>query len=318
MSDLPKSVIIHEVGPREGFQDAENALVKTEDKVRLIDALSETGLKWIEVTSFVSPKWVPHMADAEQVVAAFNRKPGIHYCGLYLNLQGLERAVATGKLDVFGTIRVTVSDATSRRNTNRSLEQTLSELPQWVDLYQQHEIPVRDAAFLTAFGCLLQGDIPLDLTVGVIQNVMEFGKRYGLTYERIRLTDSFGWANPEQIKRTIGAVLEHWPEQRICLHMHDTRAMGIANCYAALEMGVNEFDTSVGGLGGDPFAPRKGASGNVCTEDLVLVCQEMGIDTGIDLDKIIECGLLAEEIVGRPLTGKVMKGGPLPHAGSIS
>lgn len=312
MSDLPKSVIIQEVGPREGFQ-MESAPVKTEDKIRLIDALSDTGLQWIEVTSFVSPKWVPSMADAEQVVAGIRTRPGIHYTGLFLNLQGLERARAVGKLDIFGVIRVTVSDLHSRKNTNKGIEETIAELPQWFDFFRQHDVPIREVGFLTSFGCYFQGDIPLELLLSVMQRVMKMSEERSISYERIRLTDGVGWANPEQIKRTVSVVRERWPEPRIALHVHDTRGMGLPNCYAALEMGVREFDASLGGLGGCPFAAHRGASGNVCTEDLVLMCQEMGIETGVDLEKIIGCGRLAEEIVGHPLPGKVMKGGPLPH-----
>lgn len=313
MSDLPKSVSIQEVGPREGFQ-MESAPIKTENKIKLIDALSETGLQWIETTSFVSPKWVPTMADAEQVVAGIKRKPGVHYTGLFLNLQGLERARATGKLDIFGILRVTVSDLHSRRNTNKGLEETIAELPQWFEFSRQHNLPLREVGFLTAFGCYFQGDIPLELLLDVMQRVMDMSKDQGVQFERIRLTDSVGWANPLQIKRTISAVRERWPEPIIGLHVHDTRGMGLPNCFAALEMGVSVFDTSLGGLGGCPFAAHRGASGNVCTEDLVLMCQEMGIETGVDLEKMIQCGNLAEEIVGHPLPGKVMKGGPLPHS----
>ncbi|MFH1485246.1 MAG: hydroxymethylglutaryl-CoA lyase [Chloroflexota bacterium] len=317
MSDLPKSITIQEVGPREGFQ-MEGAPINTENKIRLIDALSQSGLQWIEVTSFVSPKWVPQMADAEQVVRGIERRPGVRYTGLFLNLQGLERARATGKLDISGVIRVTVSDLHSRRNTNKGLEETIAELPKWFEFARQHELPLREVGFLTAFGCYFQGDIPLELLLDVMKKVMKLSEDHGVKYERIRLTDSVGWANPVQIRRTIAAVRERWPEPTLCLHVHDTRGMGLPNCLAAMEMGVSVFDTSVGGLGGCPFAAHRGASGNVCTEDLVLMCQEMGVDTGVDLNKIIECGRLAEEIVGHALPGKVMKGGPLPHGGGDS
>ena len=157
------------------------------------------------------------------------------------------------------------------------------------------------------------GDIAPSQVVKTIEDGFAIAEEAGAEISLLSLADSMGWGAPHRIEKVVGAVRERWPDKNISLHLHDTRGMGLPNCYAALEMGVSEFDASLGGLGGCPFAAHRGASGNVCTEDLVLMCQEMGIETGVDLEKIIECGRLAEEIVGHPLPGKVLKGGPLTH-----
>ncbi|MBI2910106.1 MAG: hydroxymethylglutaryl-CoA lyase [Chloroflexi bacterium] len=312
MSDLPKRVHLQEVGPREGFQ-FEKTFIQTADKVKLIDALSQTGLGAIEVTSFVSPKWVPQMADAEEVANRFKRKPGVRYAAVYLNQRGLERAKANGKLDIAGVLRIIVSNEFSKRNSNKTLEESIAEIPTWLDWYRQNDVPVAEAGILTAFGCNFEGEIPLSKVLSVVERVLEIGKARGVTFERIRLSDTMGWANPEQLKRTVAAIRERHPDQAVWLHLHDTRGMGMANIYAALQMGIDHLDTSIGGMGGCPFAAHKAAAGNLPTEDVALLCEEMGIETGIDLEKLIEAARLAEETVGHPLVGKVMNGGLPPR-----
>jgi len=310
MSDLPKSVVLNEEGPREGFQ-IEPGSIPTEHKIELVDALSETGIKHIQVTSFVNPKRVPGMADAEAVVKGFTPKSGVTYTGLWLNEKGLERARATGKLTLEGKISIYASDKFSRRNNNRSTEQEFEYSRRVLDSYIEHGIPVDRGSIASAFGCNYQGDIPVATIMDILRRIFEMADEAGITLKELSFADTMAGATPLHIKRLIGAVREKYPDQRLSLHLHDTRGMGVANAYAGLEMGVDMFDSCVAGLGGCPFAGHKGAAGNVCTEDLVFMCEEMGIDTGIDLDKLIECARMAEEIVGHPLPGAVKLGGNL-------
>ncbi len=310
MSDLPKAVRINEEGPREGFQ-IEPGPIPTARKVELIDALSETGLEQIQVASFVNPKKVPGMADAEEVVRLFKRKPGVRYTALWLNDKGLERAIATGRLDIAGNLPLTASEKFLMRNQNRTMAENVKALHETVAMYKKYNVPVHRGSVMAAFGCNFEGDIPPARVVDLVQQIFDIAAEHGLEIRDISLADTMGWATPASIRRVVGAVRERFPHVRINLHLHDTRGMGIANAYAGLEMGVDSFDASVGGLGGCPFAAHKGAAGNVCTEDFVFMCEEMGIETGIDLDRLIEAALLAEQIVGHPLPGSVMKGGSL-------
>ena len=310
MSDLPKSVVLNEEGPREGFQ-IEPGTIPTARKIELIDALSETGIKHMQVTSFVNPKRVPGMADAEAVVKGFTPKPGVTYTGLWLNEKGLERARATGKLTLEGKISIYASDKFSRRNNNRSTEQEFEYSRRVLDSYLEHGIPVERGSVSAAFGCNYGGDIPVATIMDILRRIFEMADEAGVHLKELSFADTMAWATPLHIKRLMGAVREKYPDQRLSLHLHDTRGMGVANAYAGLEMGVDMFDSCVAGLGGCPFAGHKGAAGNVCTEDLVFMCEEMGIDTGIDLDKLIECAQLAEEIVGHPTPGAVKLGGNL-------
>src|SRR6266851_1112389 len=276
MSDLPQSVQINEEGPREGFQ-FERGPIATARKVELIDALSETGLNHIQTVSFVNPQRVPGMADAEAIAARFERKPGIAYTGLWLNEKGLERAIACGRLDLSGSISLTASEPFLQRNQNRSLS----------------------------------GNIAMKTVVDMVEEIVDIAEEHDIQLQVISLADTMAWATPLAIKQVVGAVRERFPLLDIALHLHDTRGMGIANAYAGLEMGVGIFDSAVAGLGGCPFAAHRGAAGNVCTEDLVFMCEEMGIATGVDLERLIEAARLAEDIVGHPLPGSVKLGGSL-------
>jgi hydroxymethylglutaryl-CoA lyase len=310
MSDLPRRVDIHEEGPREGFQ-IEPGPIATTDKVRFIEALAQTGLKEVQCVSFVDPRRVPGMADAEAVVQAIRRRPGVRYSGIWLNVRGLERAIKT-TLDLSGGLQISASEAFSIRNTNRNTAETLVEQHRSLEFYAAHDIPVRSAIVMTAFGCNFEGAISLERVRDCIAMLLGVAQQHGVKIELLRLADTVGWATPPAIERVIGIVRERWPDLKIGLHLHDTRGCGLANAYMGLTMGVETFDSSCAGLGGCPFAGHKGAAGNICTEDLVFMCHEMGIDTGVDLDALIECAKLAEDIVGRPLTGKVM------HAGSLN
>jgi len=311
MSDLPKRVRIREVGPREGFQ-FEKGAIGLADKIALVDALSDTGVGTIEFTSFVSPKWVPQMADAEQVVAGIMRAPGVAYEAIWLNEAGLERAARLRDvLALRPMFSVAASDTFMRKNTNCSVEERLAELPGWAERYRALGMDWLDVGVMAAFGCNYEGDVEPRRVVTVLQQVEQRAQACGARLGGIGLADTMGWANPLEVKRLVGAVRERWPEARLKLHLHDTRALAIANAVAALELGVDCFDSAVAGMGGCPFAAHKGAAGNVTTEDLVFLCQEVGIATGIDLDRMIAAGQLAERVVGHPLPGKLKSGGNL-------
>jgi hydroxymethylglutaryl-CoA lyase len=311
MSDLPVRVQINEEGPREGFQ-IEPGPIPTESKIALIDALSETGLNKIQVASFVNPKRVPGWADADEVVARFNRREGVRYDVLWLNERGFKRALVHEGLSLRGSISTTTSEAFMRNNTNRGFEENERVQRNQIALYQAHGMKVERLSVMTAFGCNFEGDIGPEKVVSAVESMLRIADDCGESIDVISLADSMGWATPYAVKRGVGAVRERWPDHTIGLHLHDTRGQGVANAYAGMEMGVERFDASVAGLGGCPFAKLKGAAGNVCTEDLVFMCEEMGIETGIDLDALIECAQLAESVVGHPLPGSIM------HAGSLS
>jgi len=310
MADFPRQVTINEEGPREGFQ-FEKGPIPTARKIELIDALSKTGLKQIQVCSFVPPKNVPGMADADEVAKGFTKHPGVRYTGLWLNEKGLQRALAIGRLDVHGTISLTASEAFLKRNQNRTMQENIAAQHSIVDMFKQNNVPVERASMMAAFGCNFEGDIPVSRVVGLVQTALDIAREHGVTINVFNLADTMAWATPASIRKVVGAVREKYPQLRLALHLHDTRGMGIANAYAGLEMGVDIFDASVAGLGGCPFAAHKGAAGNVCTEDLVFMCEEMGIKTGIDLDLLIEAAQLAEDVVGHPLPGSVKSGGNL-------
>jgi hydroxymethylglutaryl-CoA lyase len=311
MSDLPKRVKIKEVGPREGFQ-FEKGPIALGDKIALVDALSDTGVGTIEFTSFVSPKWVPQMADAEQMVAGIKRAPGVAYEAIWLNEAGLERAARRrDMLTLRPMFSMAGSDTFMRKNTNRTVEERLDELPGWTERYQKLGLDWIDVGVMAAFGCNYEGDVEPGRVVTTLQRVEQRANACGSRLGGIGLADTMGWANPLQIKRLVGAVRERWPDTPVRLHLHDTRALAIANVVAGLEMGVDCYDSAVAGMGGCPFAAHKGAAGNVTTEDVVFLCQEFGVETGIDLDAMIAAGQLAERVVGHPLPGKLKSGGNL-------
>ncbi|WP_136685498.1 hydroxymethylglutaryl-CoA lyase [Falsirhodobacter xinxiangensis] len=310
MSDLPKRVTINEDGPREGIQ-IEKTRVPTADKIALIDALSQTGLAEIQTVSFVSPKKVPQWNDAEDVVAGLTLRPGVRYTSLYLNARGLDRAIATGRLSIEGGISLSASSAFLSRNMDMTPERQRETRREMIALFKANNVPITKGSVNAAFGCNFQGDIPLDQLLATLEDVFALAAEADVTLETIGLSDTMGWATPGQVTRTVGTIRERYPNQSLSLHLHDTRGMAIANAQAGLEMGVSDFDTSVGGLGGCPFAAHKGAAGNLCTEDFVFLCEEAGIETGIDFNALIEASVLAERIVGHPLPGSVRKGGSL-------
>ncbi|TDK45666.1 hydroxymethylglutaryl-CoA lyase [Antarcticimicrobium luteum] len=310
MSDFPTRVHIKEEGPREGFQ-IESAAISTVDKIRLIDRLSDSGLRHIQVVSFVDPRRVPGMADAEAVVTGMVRCEGVSYTALWLNARGFQRAAAAGGLDLEGSLNLYASDAFLMRNQNRTPAQQYAAQPELIAMYQAAGVPVRRGFVSAAFGCNFEGDIPVARVVDRVGELLALASDHGETLGHVGLGDTMGWATPLTVKRVVGAVRDRFPDLRLSLHLHDTRGMGVANAWAGLEMGVDMFDAAVGGLGGCPFAGHKGAAGNLCTEDFVFLCDELGIETGVDLEALIDCARLAEEIVGHDLTGSVMRGGLL-------
>ena len=311
MSDLPKSVEIHEEGPREGFQ-IEPGPISSADKIRLIDALSETGLHHIQACSFVSPRVVPGWADAEAVAAGFTPKPGVEYTGLYFNGNGLDRALKfKDRLTITGSISLTASAGFTKKNLNRTPEENIAAMKRHAEMHLSYGIPVLRVGVMAAFGCNDQGDISPATVISTLEDGMKIAEETGSKIELFSLADTMGWATPIRIERTVGAVRERWPDMKISLHLHDTRGLAVANAHAGMKMGVTRFDSTVGGLGGCPFAGQPKAAGNICTEELVMLCEEMGISTGVDLDKLIEVGRMAEEIVGHQLPGELI------HAGSL-
>jgi isopropylmalate/homocitrate/citramalate synthase len=311
MTDLPASVDIFEEGPREGFQ-IEPGPISTADKIRLIEALAETGLKHIQACSFVNTRLVPGWADAEAVVEGFAAKPGVAFTALWFNQNGLERALKfRGKLTLAGAIALTASEGFTRKNLNRSHAENVEAMRKQTALHLSHGVPVNRIGVMAAFGCNYQGDITPAQVLRTLEDGMAIAKEAGTKITLFSLADTMGWATPARIERVLGEVRARYPDQQLSLHLHDTRGLAVANAHAGLKMGVTRFDSTVGGLGGCPFAGQKGAAGNICTEELVLLCEEMGIRTGVDLDRLIEVGRMAEEIVGHTLPSELI------HAGSL-
>jgi hydroxymethylglutaryl-CoA lyase len=310
MSDLPAKVHINEEGPREGFQ-IEKGAIPTARKIALIDALSQTGLDHIQIVSFVNPKNVPGMADADDVVEGITPQPGVAYTALWLNEKGFARALKHDRLANTGTIQLSASEKFSKRNQNRDAAQQLAGQHAILEMYKAAGVPVERGSIMAAFGCNFTGDIAVSHLVALTAQILDVAREHGITLDYITLADTMAWATPLAIKRTVGALRERWPDLPFALHLHDTRGMAIANAFAGLEMGVTRFDAAVAGIGGCPFAGHAGAAGNVCTEDLVFMSNELGIATGIEIDALIECAKLAEDVVGHPLPGSVMKGGTL-------
>jgi hydroxymethylglutaryl-CoA lyase len=311
MTDLPKHVDIHEEGPREGFQ-IEPGPISTGDKIRLIEALAETGLHHIQACSFVNPRIVPGWADAEDVIAGFKAKPGVHYTALWFNANGLNRALAfRDKLTITGSIALTASEAFTQKNLHRTHAENVEAMRKQTRLHMENDVKVPRLGIMAAFGCNYQGDIPPAQVVSTIEDGLAIAAETGAQIEILSLADTMGWATPTRIERVLGEVRGRWPDKQLSLHLHDTRGLAVANAHAGLRMGVTRYDSTVGGLGGCPFAGQKGAAGNICTEELVLLCEEMGIRTGVDLDALIEVGRMAEAIVGHVLPSELI------HAGSL-
>src|SRR6059036_3638103 len=283
---LPERVTMCEVGTRDGFQ-IEPDFIPTEQKVEVVNLLSAAGLPRIEVTSFVHPKAVPQLRDAEEVMARITRRRGIRYAALVPNEKGAVRAIEAG-VDAIHTV-LSASESHNLANVNMTIAESLDRL-------------AVGCGISTSFGCPFEGDVPLSQLERIVGRLVEMGAR------AVGLADTTGMANPRQVGRVLERLIPHFPGIEWTLHTHDTRAMAIPNILAAMEHGVTNFDASIGGLGGCPFAP--GASGNVCTEDLVHCLHAMGVQTGIDLDRLVGVSRRVQEIVGRALPGQIVKAGP--------
>jgi hydroxymethylglutaryl-CoA lyase len=291
-------VTIREVGTRDGIQSL-GAFIDTPHKVELLEALSDTGIRRIEATSFVNPKAVPQMADAIEVMARVRRRPGVHYEALVPNVRGAEDAISA-HMDAILVVLM-ASEAFNRKNVRMSVDESLKQAAAIKRVADAAGVACT-GAIGTAFGCPYEGDIPESRVFGLIDRYVELG------FGEVMLADTTGMANPLQIERLAKRVVERWSGIRFGLHLHNTRGMGLANVVAGLRAGVNMFDASVAGIGGCPFAPQ--AAGNISTEDTVHMLHEMGYSTGIDLDRLIASAQLAQEILGRELPGQVMKAGP--------
>ena len=294
---LPKSVSIYEVSPRDGLQN-ESAQVATHAKVRLIEALVDAGLRRVEVTSFVSPKWVPQMADGDQVCAMIERRAGVAYSALVPNGRGLERAVGAGLDEV--AVFLSASETHNRKNVNKTIEQTLRAFDGVIEPAVQQGVRARGYVS-TMWGCPYEGDVDARRGLEITRQLLARG-----CYQ-VSLGDTIGVGTPVQTREILELFLAEIPAEKLALHLHDTRGTALANVMVGLEMGITTYDASVAGLGGCPYAP--GAAGNLATEDLVYTLHGMGIETGVDLEKLWQAGQVAEAVVGRELPGKVHRAG---------
>ena len=294
---LPAHVTICEVGTRDGFQ-IEPDFIPTEVKIEVVDRLSEAGVPSIEVTSFVHPKVVPQLRDAETVMARIRRRPGTSYSALVPNDKGAVRAVDAG-VDEIHTV-LSASESHNLANVNMTIDASIEKLRAVMQVAERARVPVA-CGISTSFGCPFEGDVPVDRLERIVGALVGMGAR------AIGLADTTGMANPRQVGRVLEHLVPRFPGIAWTLHTHDTRAMAIPNILAAMEYGVIHFDSSIGGLGGCPFAP--GASGNVCSEDLVHCLHAMGVETGIDLDDLIGVSRRVQDVVGRALPGQIVKAG---------
>ncbi|WP_282339187.1 hydroxymethylglutaryl-CoA lyase [Pseudomonas sp. PS02288] len=288
---------IQEVATRDGFQ-IEADFIATETKIALIDALSRTGLAKIEATSFTSPKAIPNLRDAEEVMRGITRVPGVEYTVLVPNVKGCERALACGVDEI--NLVMSASDTHGLANLRMTPEQSLAQFAEIIDVSRGSGVFI-NASLSTTFGCPFEGQIAEERVYHLIERLLEIG------VQGVTLCDTTGMANPAQVARICRETLARWPQVGFTLHVHDTRGMGLANALAAFQVGIRRFDTSLGGLGGCPYAP--GATGNVCTEDLVHMFAQMGEDTGVDLDALLEVATGLPAIVGHTLPGQVLKAG---------
>ncbi len=289
---LPPDVTLYEVGPRDGLQN-ESRLVPTEDKIRLIDALSETGLAAIEITSFVNPKWIPQLADAAEVSRRIQRKPNVVYSALVPNRQGLEAAIAAGMTEV--AVFMSASETHNKKNVNKTIAETLAAFRETVPPALAAGLRVR-AYVSTVYGCPYEGAVDPDKALELCRALRALG-----CYQ-VSLGDTIGVANPRQVRDILTRVLAEIPKPEVAVHFHDTRGTALANILVAVEMGITTVDAALGGLGGCPYAP--GASGNVATEDVVYMLEGMGVRTGVDLDRLVDCARLASTVVGHEVPSK--------------
>jgi hydroxymethylglutaryl-CoA lyase len=297
VSDLPRQVSVREVGPRDGLQNEDP--VPTQAKIELIDRLSGTGVERIEAVSFVHPAAIPQMADADAVWQGIRRAPSVRYSALVPNLRGATRALDSGLTEIEAV--VSASDTHNRKNVNRSTAGSLDDIAQIIEMAHDRGATCQ-VIVSTAWGCPYEGDVPVERVVATASRAVADGA------DTISFGDTTGMATPGRVQRLVGEFRSQHPTTSLNLHFHNTRGTGLANVLAALQLGVADFDASVGGLGGCPYAP--GATGNIATEELVHMVEDMGVDTGIDLAALIDAAADAERIIGRQLPSQVLRAGP--------
>ncbi len=292
---LPQRVTIYEVGPRDGLQN-EARQVPTADKIRFIDSLVAAGIRDIEITSFVSPKWIPQLADAAEVARGVARPPGVRMSALVPNRRGLDTALASGMKEV--AVFLSASETHNKKNVNKTIADTLKAFEDVIPPALAAGASVR-AYVSTVYGCPYEGDVDPERAVELTGQLRDMG-----VYQ-VSLGDTIGVANPKQVEDVLGRVFAKHPAESVAAHFHDTQGTALANCLVAMTMGITTIDAAAGGLGGCPYAP--GASGNLATEDVVAMLHAMGIETGIDLDKLTEASRTAASFVGHELPSKYLK-----------
>ncbi|HZG59969.1 MAG TPA: hydroxymethylglutaryl-CoA lyase [Anoxybacillus sp.] len=295
MKKWPKQVTIKEVGPRDGLQN-EKTFIETKDKIAWINQLSQTGLTYIEITSFVHPKWIPQLADAAEVAAKIEKIQGVTYAALVPNLKGLEGALAANVDEV--SVFMSASETHNQKNINKSIAQTFPVLEEVVLQAKKSGKTVR-GYISTVFGCPYEGAIDVEQVIKVADKLFEMG------IDELSLGDTIGVANPRQVQEVLEELLKRFPKEQLAMHFHNTRGTALANVLASLEMGITTFDSALGGLGGCPYAP--GASGNLATDDLLYMLDGMDIATGVQMEQLVKAALFIQEKIGRKLNSHYLQ-----------
>ena len=321
MNMLPTEVNIFDDTMREGLQ-IESPDIPVSEKLRLLDAIGETGAKTISIGSFAHPKWTPAMACIDEIAERFEPKPGITYTAAIFNQKGFERADKYyPKLDVRSrnfTTGVEISDSFARRNYNRTQAQQIASMDPTIERARAANAEFGSVSLGSPFGCNFEGPFDLARRLEMIQLMMDKWHDGGFEVKRFSFSDAMGWNAPHTVRETLETIREMWPEvDTFHMHLHNSRGSTIASYYEALRLGVTEFDTSLGGMGGCPYCGNGRSAGHVPTEDFVDLCHEMGIETGYNLQKLIEASWIAEEVVGHPLWGHVSKAGPRPRGEDV-
>jgi hydroxymethylglutaryl-CoA lyase len=300
-AELPKSVRIREVGPRDGFQN-EPEVIPTEEKIRLIGLLADAGLRRIEVTSFVRPDVIPQLADGAEVLTRFEPRPGVAYSVLIPNRKGLDNALSQRDRFQEANFFLSASETHNRKNVNRSIEESLADLEGTIGTARDSGLRC-EGVISTSFGCPYEGEVPPDRVFEIAEKLASFG------CEEIAFGDTTGMANPRQVGEFFSAARERLGGSELTAHFHNTRGQGLANVLAALEQGIDSFESSFGELGGCPVPP--GSTGNISTEDLVSMLEEMGVETGVELPGLIAASGEAQRVLGRPLGAHLLTAGPI-------
>jgi hydroxymethylglutaryl-CoA lyase len=298
---LPTTIRIREVGPRDGFQN-EPEVIPTEEKVRLIGMLADAGLKRIEVTSFVRPDVIPQLADGAEVLSRFEPREGVAYSVLIPNRRGLENALKLRDRFQEANFFLSASETHNRKNVNRTIAESLADLEGTIGAAREAGLRC-EGVISTSFGCPYEGEVPPERVFEIAERLRDFG------CEEVAFGDTTGMANPRQVGEFFTAARERLPDVELTAHFHNTRGQGLANVLAALEQGIDSFESSFGELGGCPVPP--GSTGNISTEDLVSMLEEMGVRTGVDLPKLIVASAEAQKVLGRPLGAHLLTAGPI-------